>query len=512
MAPAQRVRGGLRRRVGEHRQDEPLGVPEGVAVVAGAGQALGRDRALLGAGAGLQRVEEREAHRLLQLGVALELDVGAAPRSRRGTRAGRASSPSQPVCRAAASAATTWSRSADSERRLDQPYARNLTTRSRSPGASSVATVTRPTSGPLSVAASIPSAPSTTWSMPAAMRSLLCLRRCTSTALASRSKKLSETSGASSDSGGPRIVGRRRAPARSRRAPTARRRAAGSRAARPRRAIAATARWTKETSRVERTRTLAPAGDSHSTARSQHAGAQVEHALVRAQPPVADVERLVVDEQADDLAVRDVDDRLARLGIAVAGLGVGQRAQLVERVQVRPRQAERLALVEVPAQADVPVREREHRFGLGEHVEVEPRLAHGPRLDREGGMRDHGRSSSSARSETTTSAPCCAQRVRLADPVDADDEPEARRPARPRRRRARPRTPPPAALPPRARARRRGTCPARACPPDAPAARRRRRCAPRRGPSMPAAASTSWQFALDETTARRSPASRAART
>ena len=68
-----------RRRVREHRQDEALRVPERVAVVAGPGQALGGDRALLGAGPGLERVEEREAHGLLELGVALELDVGAVP-------------------------------------------------------------------------------------------------------------------------------------------------------------------------------------------------------------------------------------------------------------------------------------------------------------------------------------------------------------------------------------------------------------------------------------------------
>ena len=83
--PAQRVAGGLRRGVCQHRQDEALGVPERVPVVAGPGQALRRDRALLGARAGLKRVEEREAHRLLQLGVALELDVGAIPERRRGS-------------------------------------------------------------------------------------------------------------------------------------------------------------------------------------------------------------------------------------------------------------------------------------------------------------------------------------------------------------------------------------------------------------------------------------------
>ena len=56
-----------------------LGVPERVPVVPGAGQPLRRDRPPLGPRAGLERVEEREAHRLLQLGVAFELDVGAVP-------------------------------------------------------------------------------------------------------------------------------------------------------------------------------------------------------------------------------------------------------------------------------------------------------------------------------------------------------------------------------------------------------------------------------------------------
>jgi len=79
VAPAERGAGSVRRGVREHRQDEPLGVPERVAVVAGAGEALGADRALLRARARLQRVEEREAHGLLQLGVAVELDVRGRP-------------------------------------------------------------------------------------------------------------------------------------------------------------------------------------------------------------------------------------------------------------------------------------------------------------------------------------------------------------------------------------------------------------------------------------------------
>ena len=48
-------------------------------VIARAGQALGRDRPLLAPGSGLQGVKEGEADRLLQLRVALELDVGAGP-------------------------------------------------------------------------------------------------------------------------------------------------------------------------------------------------------------------------------------------------------------------------------------------------------------------------------------------------------------------------------------------------------------------------------------------------
>ena len=77
--PAQRVPGRARRGVGEHRQDVGLGVPERVAVVAGAGEALGRDRLALTAKTGLQDVEHADPHGLLHLVVALDLDVGLVP-------------------------------------------------------------------------------------------------------------------------------------------------------------------------------------------------------------------------------------------------------------------------------------------------------------------------------------------------------------------------------------------------------------------------------------------------
>ena len=102
-----------------------------------------------------------------------------------------------------------------------------------------------------------------------------------------------------------------------------------------------------------------PAGDCPLDGSAQHAGAHVEDALVVQQLAVAQVERFVVDEQPDELAVGDVDDCLARLREAVARLGVGQRSHLVERVQVGAHQAGGIALVEIAAHPDVPVGQRE---------------------------------------------------------------------------------------------------------------------------------------------------------
>ena len=111
---------------------------------------------------------------------------------------------------------------------------------------------------------------------------------------------------------------------------------------------------------------------------AQQAGPEVERSLVLSQLPVADVERLVVDQQADDLAVGDVEHRLPGLGIAVAALGVGQRPGLVEAVEVGPGQSVRLALLEVPAEPDVPVGEGEERLAVGQYGEIEMGFAHAP--------------------------------------------------------------------------------------------------------------------------------------
>ena len=175
-----------------------------------------------------------------------------------------------------------------------------------------------------------------------------------------------------------------------------------------------------------RTRTAWPAGETHSTSRRSTPARRSSTRSCATQLAVADVERLVVDEQADELAVGDVDDRLARLRVAVAGLRVGQRPQLVEGVQVGAGQAVRLALVEVAAQPDVAVGEREDRLGLGEHVERSRLVSRsGPRLDRES-----WRARSSACEQLGEIAyddvgAVLAQRVGLPDAVDADDAAEA---------------------------------------------------------------------------------------
>ena len=60
-------------------ENEGLGIPKGMTVIAGSGEALGRDGATLGARPSLQDVEEREANRLLELGITVELHVGPLP-------------------------------------------------------------------------------------------------------------------------------------------------------------------------------------------------------------------------------------------------------------------------------------------------------------------------------------------------------------------------------------------------------------------------------------------------
>jgi hypothetical protein len=118
--------------------------------------------------------------------------------------------------------------------------------------------------------------------------------------------------------------------------------------------------------------------------------AQVKRPLVPHQLAIANVEWLVVDQEPDDLAIGDVDHRLTGLGIAVGRLRIRQWTRLVEAVQERARGRGRLPLVEVAAQTDMAVGEREDRLGLSEQVKVELALGDTPRLYGEYIRADHG--------------------------------------------------------------------------------------------------------------------------
>src|ERR1700680_539201 len=91
----------------------------------------------------------------------------------------------------------------------------------------------------------------------------------------------------------------------------------------------------------------------------QAAGLEIEHALMRDQVAVADIERLVIDQHSHDLAVGDVDDRLSGLGVAECGLGVRQGNLFVKSVEVRTRNCMWFALVEICPPPDVSIGESE---------------------------------------------------------------------------------------------------------------------------------------------------------
>src|SRR5258708_11673291 len=154
--------------------------------------------------------------------------------------------------------------------------------------------------------------------------------------------------------------------------------------------------------------TGSPTRSTSSPSAAPDPSSQVEPPLMRPQLAVAQVKRLVVDQEADQLAVDDVDQRRSRFGHAVRRLRVRLRMRFVDTVEVAARQDVRLALVEVAAPAQVAVGQGEQRLGLGDQLRIEPRLRQAPRFDRERGLLNHSRSASSARSAPTMSAPSSA--------------------------------------------------------------------------------------------------------
>ncbi len=93
-------RAALRSGVGEHRQHVGLGVPEGVPVVPGAGEPLGRDGLTLAAQPRLQDVEHAHPDGLLQFVVARRSRCRPRPSAGRAARAAPAAAgPSRPAWR-----------------------------------------------------------------------------------------------------------------------------------------------------------------------------------------------------------------------------------------------------------------------------------------------------------------------------------------------------------------------------------------------------------------------------
>src|SRR5258708_89995 len=257
--------------------------------------------------------------------------------------------------------------------------------------------------------------------------------------------------------------------------------------------------------------TGSPTRSTSSPSAAPDPSSQVEPPLMRPQLAVAQVKRLVVDQEADQLAVDDVDQGLSRFRHAVRRLRVGLRVRFVHAVEVAARQDVRLALVEVAAPAQVAVGQGEQRLGLGDQLRIEPRLRQAPRFDRERGLLDHGRSASSARSATTMSAPCSASCAawRTRSTPTTSPNPPARPASTPAS--ASSKTAAWAGSSPSARAPARNGSGAglpRRCSRSAtiPSIRTSNRS------EIPAAASTSAQLALDVTTAGHSPASLTART
>ena len=113
------------------------------------------------------------------------------------------------------------------------------------------------------------------------------------------------------------------------------------------------------------------------------AGAEVEVALVLDEVGDRQQQRLVVDVQADDLGVGCVDDRLTDLGEAERLLGVMDLPGLVEAVDERAVRERVAALVDVAAQAEIAVADREQRLRRAEVCGVDVVLDEPPLVDRE---------------------------------------------------------------------------------------------------------------------------------
>src|SRR5438445_5775946 len=112
----------------------------------------------------------------------------------------------------------------------------------------------------------------------------------------------------------------------------------------------------------------------------QSSSPEIETSFVRHQLSVAGVKRLVTNEQANDLAISDIDNHLSGLGIAVSPLGVGKRDLLVKGVQIRTQESVGFALVKIGPPTDMSIGQRKNGLRVRESIKVETDFPDGPRL------------------------------------------------------------------------------------------------------------------------------------
>src|SRR6266487_3659006 len=106
-------------------------------------------------------------------------------------------------------------------------------------------------------------------------------------------------------------------------------------------------------------------------------------------PPVPYIKGFVVNEETNNFAIRDIDNGLPGLGVAISRLCIWQWAQLIDGVQVGTGKAMRLPLIEVAPKPNMSIGEGENGFRLCQDVKVESRLANTPLINGESGMIDH---------------------------------------------------------------------------------------------------------------------------
>src|SRR5579875_1131841 len=115
-------------------------------------------------------------------------------------------------------------------------------------------------------------------------------------------------------------------------------------------------------------RDQASRGDLDGTARrrspadvtAQHAIAKIKFSLVTPDGAIPDIKGFIVDKEANDLAISNVDDRLPGFRVGIAALCVRQRTQFVERIQVGTGKAVRHPLIQIAAQSNMSVGKSEN--------------------------------------------------------------------------------------------------------------------------------------------------------